>query len=96
MHHEHVGTTQRPAPSRAAPRLERLEVLWRIQAPRSGRVYECVLYRTDAGLELRMQRNEDDVLRTELLAPGGADRDDVSEAWKAATVAKGFIEVPNE
>jgi hypothetical protein len=40
------------------PKLERLQVLWRIQAPTGGRVYECVLYRTDAGLELRMQRNE--------------------------------------
>ena len=82
---------QRPALT--LPKLERLEVLWRVQAPTSGRVYECVLYRTDAGLELRMQRNEDDVLRTQLLADRGADRDDVSAAWKAAVLPKGFVEV---
>jgi hypothetical protein len=28
--------------------LERLEVFWRVEAPSSGRVYECVLYATDA------------------------------------------------
>jgi hypothetical protein len=43
-----------------------------------------------------MQRNEDDVLRTELLAPLGADRDVVSETWKAAVLAKGFVEVADE
>jgi hypothetical protein len=51
-----------------SPKLERLEMLWRIQAPTSGREYECVLYRTEAGLELRLQRTEDDVLKTQLLA----------------------------
>jgi hypothetical protein len=43
-------------PTAPLPKLERLEVLWRVQAQTSGGVYECVLYRTDAGLELRMQR----------------------------------------
>ena len=75
------------------PQLERIDLLWRIKAPTSGRVYECALYRTAAGYELRMQRDEDDVLRTELLAPGAVDRDDVSAAWKAAAIAKGFVEV---
>ncbi len=53
---ERIGTR----PPARLPKLERVKVFWRVQAPTSGRVYECVLYATDAGLELRMQRNEDD------------------------------------
>ena len=73
-----------PRPEQPLPKLERLEVLWRVQAPTSSRVYECVAYGTDAGVELRFQRNEDDVLRTSCLlteasiemtsAPRGARR----------------------
>ena len=46
--------TPRPRP---APRLERLETCWRARSP-TGRVLECGLYRTDAGLEVRMGYGE--------------------------------------
>ena len=93
--HEYVGRTHgaatgAPVAETGAPR----KVLWRIEAPTSGRVYECATYAaTDAGLELRLQRTEDDVLKTQLLADRGADLDDVSAAWQSAAIAKVFVVV---
>ena len=42
------------------PRLELLETCWRFTGP-NGRTFECGIYRTDVGLELRAGYGPDDL-----------------------------------
>lgn len=78
----------------ASPRLDRLETLWRVKAP-SERVWECVLYRVASGRELRLQpEGKEDAAAMTLLVRSEADLEPTSEAWRAAAIAKGFIEIP--
>ena len=76
----HERMTQRPEP---APRLELLERLWQLRAP-SGHLLECVLYRTDVGLELRA---EAELVRSERVRTQAAGRD-LGAIWKAAVLGK--------
>jgi hypothetical protein len=57
-----------------APRLEPLEVVWRLQG-RSGRVLDCGVYRTDAGLEVRCGYGEHDLLRSQYAVEIGTARE---------------------
>jgi hypothetical protein len=87
---DRMGPRQAPP---APPTQERLEVRWRVKAPNSGRIFECVVYRVTTGLELRLQRDEDDVLQSKLFR-GLAAADELrlqADDWKAATLAKGFL-----
>lgn len=73
------------------PRLELLETCWRFAGP-SGRTFECGLYRTDVGLELRAGYGPEDLLRSQFAIEIGAAREIAAE-WKHAVAAKGFTEL---
>lgn len=52
------------AADRQLPRLEIVEVAWRMRAP-SGRILECAIYLTSAGFETRMGYGVDNPVSTQ-------------------------------
>jgi len=71
-----------------------VRVLWRVQAT-SGRIWECALYQTAAGRELRLEpEGKEDAAAMTLLLRSEADLEPTSEAWRAAALAKGFMNLP--
>ena len=94
MQPSHVGSmtwTMREPPGAAAP--ERVRVYWRIRGPNGG-VATCALYRTDTGLELRVERGVGELIRSEPV-PSEAVGTFRASAWKCAALRLGgFIELP--
>ena len=77
----------RPTIVAAAARLDLVTVHWRLRS-RRGRLVECALYRTEAGLELRCGFSLDDVLFTQLVrneAIGAM----LATDWKTAVLSTG-------
>ena len=70
-----------------APRLEAVEVLWRMTGPR-GRLLDCGIYRTDVGLEVRCGYGEHELLRSQYAVEIGTARA-IAEQWRQAVLAKG-------
>ena len=83
--------TPRP---RREPRLDLREVCWRVVGP-SQKVIECGIYRTDAGLEVRVGYSVNDLMRSQFALDPGLAREIAAE-WKDAAIQKGFTEVPTE
>ena len=52
---------------------------------------ECGIYRTDAGLEVRVGYNRDDLMRSQFAVDQGVARD-LADGWKHAAIEKGFSE----
>jgi hypothetical protein len=77
----------------AQPALDLLETCWRFVGPSSGRVFSCGIYRTDAGLEVRVGYGPEDLLRSQFAIEIGAARD-IAANWRQAVIAKGFDELP--
>jgi hypothetical protein len=71
-------------------RLELLETCWRFIGP-SKKVFECGIYRTDAGLEVRAGYGPDDLLRSQFVIEIGAAREIAGE-WRQAVADKGGFE----
>ena len=82
-----------PRPPAPEPRLERLEVCWRMQSQHSQRVLSCGIYRTDLGLEVRCGYEPDDLLRSQYAAEMGSARELAAE-WRQVVLEKGgFTEI---
>jgi hypothetical protein len=77
--------------SRREPRLELLKTCWRFIDP-SQRIFECGIYRTDLGLEVRVGYGPEDLLRSQFAIEISAARDIASD-WNQAVIAKGFTEL---
>jgi hypothetical protein len=80
--------TPRPKPE---PRLDLIDVCWRAFSP-TGKVIECGIYRTDAGLEVRCGYGVE-LMRSQYALALGPARE-IAESWKRAAIDKGFTEVP--
>ena len=76
------------------PRLELVESYWRFQGP-NGRTFECGIYRTDVGLELRAGYGPADLIRSQFAIEMGAARA-IDAEWKQAVIGKGFHELPSQ
>ena len=84
-HHSHSASGRKPIP-------EPLHIYWRLLGP-ANKAVACVLYRTDAGFELRVERTVDDQIQSEAVA----DIDSATskaEAWRFALVQVGMTELP--
>ena len=82
-----------PRPAQTLPRLERVAVRWRVQGP-SHRVYECVEFAVATGFELRVQRDDEDILISQLFRVRGAALEQLAETWRRGALATGFKELP--
>ena len=72
---------------------ERVRVYWRINRPQGG-VVKCALYRTESGLELRVERRAGELIRRETV-PSEAVATFRASAWKCAALRlSGFVELP--
>jgi hypothetical protein len=69
------------------PRLDLVETCWQFKGPNSQRVISCGVYRTDAGLEVRVGYSSDDIVRTERAIEIGSARDLAAE-WRRALHAR--------
>jgi hypothetical protein len=79
-----------PPPS---PRLDLLEVCWRMRGP-SGKVLACGIYQTDGVFEVRVSYPNDDLLRSVYATDIDTARE-LAKAWKQLVLAKGnFTELP--
>lgn len=76
-----------------APLLELLEVCWRMLGP-SQRVLECGIYRTAAGLEVRVGYGVDDLLYSMHLPHLEAARVKAVVLRQAVVDKGGFAELP--
>jgi len=75
------------------PRLELLRVYWRVVGPSKIPV-QCALYRTNAGLEVRVDRSAEDLLRSQVVTDEAAGESCAAE-WRAAIDRLwGFVDVP--
>jgi hypothetical protein len=72
------------------PLLELIELRWRMKGP-ARRILECGIYRTDAGLEVRVGYSAEDLLRSQLAVEIGSARE-LAEEWRQAVLAKGSFE----
>jgi len=61
---DYTPFTGQRAGDRQLPRLELVEIAWRMRAP-SGRILECGIYLTDAGFEVRVGYSIYDPLATQ-------------------------------
>jgi len=82
--------TPRPRPE---PRLELIEVCWRVVGP-SERVIECAIYRTDVGLDVRVAYSEsiEHLIRSQFTVEIGTARD-IADDWKRAAIENGLVQV---
>jgi hypothetical protein len=71
------------------PRLELSETCWRFIGP-SRKVFECGIYRTDVGLEVRAGYGFDDLVRSDRAVEIGSARVIAAE-WRDAVLAKGGL-----
>jgi len=75
------------------PRLDLLEVCWRVVGPSQVPI-ECSIYRTDAGLDVRVRYTDqaDRLIQSQFAIEIGTARDIAAE-WKRAAIAKGFLDL---
>jgi hypothetical protein len=86
---------ERMAPhQKQEPRLELVEMCWRMRSRQQAlRILECGVFRTDAGLEVRVSYAPDDLLQSQRAQDIGTGRD-IAERWRQAVFEKsGFPEV---
>ena len=81
--------TRRPP---AEPRLELLETCWRFVGP-SGRLLTCGIYRTDAGVEVRVGYGEEELVYSRLAIEIGTARETAAELRQAVIAKGGFTEL---
>ena len=68
-----------------------VHVYWRLIGP-ANRPVACTLYRTDTGLELRVERNTDDVILSDSVT-NIHDATWKAEHWRFALVQEGMTEL---
>jgi hypothetical protein len=87
---DHIYRPVAPRPAPPAPEL--VERCWRFVGP-SQRVFECGVYRTAAGLEVRAGYGELELIHSKMVASIDDGRELAAE-WKQAVLDKGsFIEL---
>lgn len=86
--------TRRPA---RILRFDRVTLLFRIVGS-SQRPLRCAVYRVETGMELRLEYEDHDDLRSSQLFPVPDDEAIAALAnqWRVSLLAKGFIELPLE
>jgi hypothetical protein len=87
----------RSKPARSDPPApEVLEVCWRVRTP-NNKVVTCGIFRDAApGVEVRASFSHDDLLLRSERAPEIGTARNIAAAWKAAVIAKGFVEMVDE
>ena len=87
------STVRNPSATKtAAPRVDLVEARWRAVGP-TGKPLTCGVFRTAAGLEVRVSYSDDDLLRSQMVRTLEAGRA-LADDWRAVVLAKGFTDVP--